>query len=347
MENTHCEKFIKNLPKAELHVHIEGTMEPDQLRLFAERNNVIVPPGTLTSDGTRYTFSDLSSFIDAYLQATLVLQNQQDFYDLTWAYLKKIAHQGAVHTEIFFDLQTYMPRSIGPEIIINGIHNALVDGEKEFGISGSLIMCIIRHLNEESGFKALELAHPYKDKIVGIGLASLEENNPSSKYERIFDHARAQGYHLVAHVAETSGNGAALIHQALRVLKVERIDHGVGCSDDQKMIRELAQKKIPLTICPLSNIALGYYTTIEQHPLKKMFDAGVITTINSDDPAFFGGYLADNYQAAADGMGFSCAELVTCARYSFEASFMTAAEKIRCLQKLEAYAAGHVCMSSI
>lgn len=343
MKSTSCREFIKNLPKAELHVHIEGTMEPQQLLLFAQRNKVTLLANTLTPDGKKYTFCDLPTFVDTYLQAAIALQTKQDFYDLTWAYLEKIAQQGVLHTEIFFDLQTYMYRSIGPEIIVDGIHEALIDGQKKFGISGKLIMCIIRHLNEESGFRALELARPYKDKIAAIGLASIEEGNPPSKYKRIFDQARKEGYHLTAHIAETSGGSGTFIREALETLGVERIDHGVGGHNDPALLQELAQKKIPLTLCPLSNIVLGYFKKIEDHPLKKMFDAGVITTINSDDPAFFEGYIADNYQAAADTLNFSCAELVTIARHSFEASFLSQKEKEGCLMRLEEYTAGHVC----
>lgn len=343
MKHIDCKAFIEKLPKAELHVHIEGTMKPVQLRIFAQRNNVTLPAGTVSADGQAYVFHDYNSFINNYLQATLVLRHEQDFYDVTWAYLERVAKQGVLHTEIFFDLQTYMPRGIGPDIIVNGIHRALVDAQKILGVSGNLILCIIRHLSEEDGVKALELARPYRDKIVGIGLASIEDGNPPEKFARVFAQARAQGYHLVAHVAESLG-GADMIRQALSVLHVERIDHGIGCMSDPELVRELALKKIPLTICPQSNVVLGIYKNIAEHPLKKLFDAGVIITINSDDPAFFGGYIADNYQAAASALGFSCAELVTCARYSFQASFLDDEAKKKCLAQLDAYAAQHSCV---
>ena len=337
-----CKNFIEKLPKAELHVHIEGTMEPAQLLFFAERNKIKIPAHTLNQTKTAYAFSDFTSFCNAYWQATEVLRHEQDFYDLTYAYLEKISTQGVLHTEIFFDLQTYMPRNTDPAIIINGMHNALIDGKKHLGITGFLILCFLRHLSEADAFKVLELARPYKDKIISVGLAAIEEKNPPSKFEQVFAQAHTEGYRLVAHTGEDLAHGA-MIRQALEKLHVERIDHGIGCVNDPSLIQELAQKKIPLTICPLSNVVLGAIKKLEDHPLKALFDAGIITTINSDDPAFFGGYIADNYNVAAEVLGFSCKELVTCARYSFLASFLEEADKKNCLAKLNDYAKNHIC----
>lgn len=341
MKNITCSEFIKNLPKAELHVHIEGTMEPEQLFLFADRNKIKVPSNLITQEN-QYAFYDYNSFIDTYILATNVLQQEQDFYDLTMAYLKKAADQGVLHTEIFFDLQTYMPRNMAPEIIIDGIEQAIIDGQKQLGISAFLIMCFIRHLSENDAFKALELAHSKHSKIVGVGLASVEEGNPPSKFERVFAQARSYGYHVVAHAAEETDAGPAMIREALTKIGAERIDHGVGCMTDQDLVLELVHKQIPLTICPLSNIVLGGFEKLEDHPLKAMLDAGLMVSINSDDPAFFGGYIADNYQAVADALKLSCDDLVTCARNSFKSSFLDEQEKAVCVKKIDDYLLSHL-----
>lgn len=342
MKNITCSEFIKKLPKAELHVHIEGTMEPEQLFVFADRNKIQVPSNLITQEN-KYAFYDYQSFIDTYILATNVLQHEQDFYDVTMAYLKKAHEQGVLHSEIFFDLQTYMPRNIAPEIIIDGIELALVDGQKQFGISSFLIMCFIRHLSESDAFKALELAHAKHSKIVGVGLASAEQGNPPSKFERVFAQARSYGYHVVAHAAEKGDSGPAMIREALTLLGAERIDHGVGCMADQALVAELVYKQIPLTVCPLSNIVLGGFEKLEDHPLKQMLNAGLMVSINSDDPAFFGGYIADNYQAVVDALKLSCDDLITCARNSFTSSFLDEYEKTAYLKKLDDYVAAHVC----
>ena len=342
MKNLNCKRFITNLPKAELHVHIEGTMEPSQLRVFAERNKIAVPAGVLDASGQRYLFSDLASFLKAYLQATTVLQTEQDFYDLTFAYLKKVAQQGVLHTEIFFDLQSYLPRKVAPATIINGMHRALVDGKKQLGISGFLIMCFLRNLSEEDAFKALGLLDGFRDKVIGVGLAAVEEGNPPMKFTPVFAKAVALGFRTVAHVGEGS-HAVDFFHQAITQLGVERIDHGIACMSDAQLVRELAKKRIPLTVCPLSNVALGLYKKLEDHPLDEMFDAELMVTINSDDPAFFGGYILENYLAVADALDFSCSDLVVCARNSFTASFLSAAEKARCLAELDDYVEQHDC----
>lgn len=335
-----CQQFIQMLPKAELHVHIEGTMEPEQLVLFAQRNNIAVPENVLDQSKKKYIFSGLASFLSTYAQATTVLQQEIDFYDLMIAYLKKAAQQGVLHTEIFFDLQIYEHRKILPRSIINGMHRALIEGKKSFGITGSLIMCFLRDLDEADAFATLELIQDYRDKIIGVGLASLEQGNPPSKFERVFAAARAQGYHIVAHAGEGSPE---YIDQTLTVLHAERIDHGFSCLEDQHLVQKLKKLQIPLTVCPLSNVALGYYKTIADHPLKKIFNAGLNVSIHSDDPAFFGGYVADNYWVARQYLGFSCNELIRVAQNSFTASFLDAYQKQTSLEKLAAYCAQNTC----
>lgn len=324
-------KNIFSLPKSELHVHIEGTMEPEQFMLFAERNKVSIPHKTIEEAQEAYAFSGYQSFIDAYVHVTKVLRTEHDFYDLTWAYLKKVSTQGVMHTEIFFDIQTYMPRGIVPETIIMGIHQALIDGQKYFDISGAMIMCFIRNLSVENALCALKALSPFKDKVIGVGLASVEEGNPPSKFKDLFDQARKQGYHCVAHAGECSPK---MIQETIRLLHVDRIDHGIQAIHDPSLIRELVEKKIPLTVCPLSNVALGIVKDLVHHPLKKLLDSGVVVTINSDDPAFFHGYIAENYYAAFTQMGLSYSDLVQCARNSFQASFASEIRKRECLALL-------------
>lgn len=325
-------KTIFSLPKAELHVHLEGTMEPEQFMLFAERNKISVPYTTLEEAQQAYAFSDFQSFIDAYEQIANVLCTQEDFYDLTLAYLKKVSGQGVLHTEISFDLQTYMPRNIATETIIMGIHHALCDGKKLFGISGEMILCFIRNLSEENALQALELSLPFKDKIIGVGLASTEKGNPPSKFEKVFARARSFGYHCVAHAGECGT--PEMIREAIQLLHVERIDHGIQVLDDPSLITELIQKNISVTVCPLSNVALGLVKNLQQHPLKKMLDAELTVSINSDDPAFFHGYIAENYYAAVTQMGLSFEDVVQCARNSFQASFASESRKNECLDLL-------------
>ena len=251
---------------------------------FAERNKISIPYKTIEEAHQAYTFSGYQSFIDKYVQLTHVLRTERDFYDLTRAYLTKVATQGVVHAEIFFDLQTYLPRGIRAETIIMGIHHALCDARTLFGISGGMIMCFIRDLSAENALYALECSLPFKDKIIGVGLASVEKGNPPSQFKDVFARAREYGYHCVAHAGEC---GPEMIHDTIRLLHVERIDDGIQAIHDPLLVKELVQKKIPLTVCPLSNVALGIVKDVEYHPLKKLLDAGVIVTINSDDPGFF------------------------------------------------------------
>jgi adenine deaminase len=330
--------FIQKLPKAELHVHIEGTLEPEQLLQFAERNKIAVPYQTPEQARQAYHFTNYQAFLDAYIQLTSVLQHEQDFYEMTLAYLARAAEQGVLHAEIFFDLQTYMPRGIVPGVIINGIHRALVDAQEKYGISGSMIMCFIRNLSEEDAFKALELCAPFKDKIAGIGLAALEEGNPPEKFARVFAQARAHGYHLVAHAGECMVPSAPEdIWQTIKLLDVERIDHGIGCVLDKNLMVELAAMRMPLTVCPLSNVALHLVKNMAEHPLKSMLAANIVVSIHSDDPVFFGGYIAENYYAAAVALDLSARDLISCARNSIISSFASIERKKECLTLLDAY----------
>lgn len=328
-------EYIYKLPKAELHVHIEGTMEPEQLMLFAKRNNVAVPYKTIQEAQEAYKFSDTISFINAYIQATKVLCTEQDFYDLTLAYLKKVFSQGVLHTEVFFDLQTYTARNMQPNIIINGIYRALCDGYTLFGISGAMIICIRRDLSQDDAIKTLEITEPFKDKIIAIGLASFpEEENPPDKFEKVFALARSQGYHIVAHAGECS---VKTIRDTIELLHAERIDHGIYIMQDPNVVELLRKKHTALTVCPLSNVALGVVKNLKIYPLKSMLDVGLIVTINSDDPSFFHGYIADNYYAAITVMGLTIQDLITCARNSFNFSFASDERKQECLKLLEVY----------
>ncbi|MBS1986839.1 adenosine deaminase [Candidatus Dependentiae bacterium] len=336
MSDDAVKKFIQELPKAELHVHLEGTMEPEQLMFFAQRNGIEVPYHSIEDARRAYHFSDFESFYDAYVQATKVLKTEQDFYDLAFAYLKKAAEQGVVHAEIFFDLQTYIPRRIAPDTIINGLHRAVTDAHEAFGISGGLIMCFLRHLTQEDALRTLELSLPFKDKIMGVGLACQEEGNPPSKFEKAFQEARRYGYHIVAHEGESIATG---LQEAVELIKVERLDHGIHILQEPELLQKLIEERIPLTVCPLSNVAVKSVDDIKNHPLKKMFEAGLFVTINSDDPAFFGGYIAENYYAAYKEIGLSLDDLVTCAYNSIEASFADQALKQKYFDQLNDFIA--------
>jgi adenosine deaminase len=319
------------MPKAELHVHVEGTMEPSQMLFFAERNNIKIPKNLLNKGNQKYLFSDYRSFIHAYINATLVLTKEIDFYELCYAYLKKAVKQGVLHAEIFFDLQTYLPRKIDPGVIINGLHNALIDAKKHLGMTGELIMCFIRHLDQTDAFRALKALEPYKEKVIGVGLAAYETGNSPEKFKEVFKAAHQQGYRAVAHAGEMSVD---YILDTIQMLGVERIDHGFACVNDVNVMNRLKELQMPLTVCPFSNLVLGYFDLLSQHPLKKMYDAGLSVSINSDDPAFFGGYIADNYLGCAEALNFSCAEFVAIAQNSFKASFLEREQVYQYLDKL-------------
>ncbi len=317
--------WLKKLPKAELHLHIEGTLEPEMMLAFAQRNHVVLPYRSLEEIQKAYHFSCLQDFLDLYYQGSKVLLTQQDFFELTYAYLKRAHEDGVCHVEIFFDPQTHTSRGVSFETVLNGIHGALEQGKKEFSISSYLILCFLRHLSEEEALVTLEQALPHKDKIRGVGLDSSELGNPPSKFKRVFARAKEEGFALVAHAGEEGP--ASYIWEALNTLHVSRIDHGVRCIEDDVLLKKLATEQIPLTVCPLSNVKLKVFSALKEHNLKKLLNAGLCVTINSDDPSYFGGYLLDNFVQCQKECDLSMTELKQLAQNSFQASFLSPFEK--------------------
>ena len=312
--------LIKKIPKAELHLHIEGTFEPELMFEMARRNNIPLRFKTVEELKKAYDFHNLQSFLDIYYEGAKVLIHERDFYDLTMAYLKKCQEDNVVHTEIFFDPQTHTERGVSFATAFNGISSALKDANKEWGITSHVIMCFLRHLSEEDAFKTLEEALPFKNEIIGVGLDSGERGNPPSKFERVFKKALDEGFLTVAHAGEEGP--AEYIWEALDLLKVKRIDHGVRALEDEKLMKRLVAEKMPLTVCPLSNIKLCVFKKMEDHNLKTLLKEGVMVTINSDDPAYFGGYANQNYIETARSLNLSTEEIKTLAKNSFEASFL-------------------------
>jgi adenosine deaminase len=329
-------QFIKGLPKVELHLHIEGSLEPELMFALAQRNNINIPFKSVEEVRAAYDFSNLQDFLDIYYQGMNVLQTAQDFYDLTWAYLVRVAQQNVQHVEIFFDPQGHTSRGIAFSTVLNGITNALEDGRKKLGVTSQLIMCFLRHLSEEDALKTLEEALPFKDKILGVGLDSSEVGHPPSKFTRVFAKARDAGFLIVAHAGEEGP--PEYVWEALDQLKVNRIDHGNRSLEDEKLVSRLVTEGMALTVCPLSNLKLCVIKDIDQHPLKKMLDLGLKATVNSDDPAYFGGYMNENYTAVADALGLERAHILKLARNSIDASFLNDAEKKRLYDNLDNYA---------
>ena len=321
-----------NLPKAELHLHIEGTLEPELMFKLAERNGVEIPFRTVEEVRSAYEFDNLQSFLDIYYEGAKVLITEQDFYDLTWEYMKRCVEQNIVHTEIFFDPQTHTERGVDFGTVINGISNALLDAEAEFGITSFIYMCFLRHLSEESAFEALDMAIVYQDKIYGVGLDSSEVGNPPSKFQRVFEEAEENGFEIVCHAGEEGP--AEYIWQALE-LGASRIDHGVRCLEEDYVVNELVDRQIPLTVCPLSNVKLRVFDTLKDHNLKKMMDRGLFVTINSDDPAYFGGYLNENYEQCMKELDLSENDIAILLTNSFLASCLNAREKAGYIEKIE------------
>lgn len=332
MKNMSLEQFINTIPKAELHLHIEGTFEPELMFEIAKRNNVALKYKTINELKKAYSFQNLQEFLDIYYEGAQVLLYEQDFYDLTFAYLKRIHQDNVVHTEIFFDPQTHTDRGVEFKTIIQGIKRALDDGEVQFGISAKIIMCFLRHLDEESALKTLNSALPYQNWIIGVGLDSSEAGNPPSKFKRVFEKARQMGFLTVAHAGEEGP--AEYIWEALDLLKVYRIDHGNKCLDDEKLVAKLQELKIPLTLCPLSNLSLKVITKLEDHPLLKLLNKNIIATLNSDDPAYFGGYINKNYIKTAQALNLTKEQILTLASNSFNASFLSNSEKAAWINKL-------------
>lgn len=317
---TVSDDFIRRLPKAELHLHIEGSFEPELMFEIARRNDVTLPYATVDELKAAYDFADLQEFLDLYYAGMSVLLTEQDFYDLTAAYLKRAVADGVVHTEIFFDPQGHTERGVAFEVALEGIWRALRDAETEHGITSRIIMCFLRHLDEDAAFPVLDAAMAHRDRIIGVGLDSSELGHPPQKYERVFAKARAAGFRLVAHAGEEGP--PEYVRDTLDLLQVDRVDHGNAAMRDPDLIARLAREKTPLTVCPLSNYRLQNVTDMSRHPLRGMLDAGLVATVNSDDPAYFGGYVLDNYTAVRDALDLSQDEIVTLARNSIVASFL-------------------------
>lgn len=328
-------EFIDGIPKAELHLHIEGTLEPELMLHMAERNRIKVKYGNAEELRTAYAFDGLQHFLDIYYEGARVLRTERDFYDLTWAYLAKARSQNVLHAEIHFDPQAHTERGIAFSAVIEGIHSALCDGEKNLGISSKLILCFLRHLEEKAALQALATALPYKQWITAVGLDSSERGNPPSKFAAVFEHARAAGFLAVAHAGEEGP--AAYVEEALDVLGVSRIDHGNHALDDPQVVNKLAARQIPLTLCPLSNLKLKVVDDLRNHPLKRMMERGLRATVNSDDPAYFGGYVNENYCAITEALMLTKQDNAVLARNSFQASFLTESEKAKLVAKLDAY----------
>ena len=318
-------EFIKKTPKAELHVHIEGTLEPDLLFQLAQRNNIEIPFANINEVKNAYNFNNLESFLSIYYQGSKVLIKEQDFFDLTWAYALKCKENNVVHAEIFFDPQTHVNRGVNFEIVVNGIYKALLKANKEFSLTSKIIMCFLRHLDEASAFKILDLALIHKDKIFGVGLDSSEKDHPPRKFERVFKKAIEKGFLTVAHAGEEGP--PEYIWEALNLLKVKRIDHGVQCFQDEKLVRKLQKDQIPLTVCPLSNIKLRIFNTLQDHNLKKMLNNELMVMVNSDDPAYFGGYINKNYIETQKALNLSLKEVKTLIINSFKSSFLNQKKK--------------------
>ena len=327
-------ELIRALPKAELHVHIEGTFEPELMFAIAQRNKIAIPYKSVEEVKQAYNFHNLQSFLDIYYAGAAVLIHEQDFYDLAWAYFEKCAEDRVVHTEMFFDPQTHTDRGVAFATVLNGLQRACDDAKAKLGISSHLIMCFLRHLSEDAAFATLEQALPYKDQIIAVGLDSSEVGHPPSKFERVFAKAREAGFLVVAHAGEEGP--AAYVWEALDLLKVNRIDHGVRSEEDPELMQRLIAEKMPLTVCPLSNLKLCVVDDMQQHNIRRLLQQGVHVTVNSDDPSYFGGYMNDNFIAIAEALDLSNEELKQLAINSFEASFITDTETEQWINQIRA-----------
>jgi adenine deaminase len=332
------EEYIRGLPKAELHVHIEGTLEPELAFQLAKKHGIVLPYATVEELRRAYRFADLQSFLDIYYAGANVLRDEDDFHALTQAYLRKAHDQGVVHVEIFFDPQTHTARGIALAAVLGGLHRALVEAESRFGITGRLILCFLRHLSADEAMQTLDEALPYKDAIAAVGLDSSEVGHPPSKFADVFARARREGLEAVAHAGEEGP--PSYIYEALDILQVRRIDHGVRCEEDAQLLGRLARERIPLTVCPLSNVKLKVFERIENHNLRRLLEKGLCVTVNSDDPAYFGGYVLENYIAVQRGLGLSRGQLATLARNSIEASLLADSAKRRWFEGISAYTLG-------
>ncbi len=324
--------LLRAMPKAELHIHIEGSLEPEMIFSLAKRNGLTLPYASVDELRRAYAFSNLQSFLDIYYAGASVLLTEQDFYELAGAYINKCAIDNVAHCEIFFDPQTHTARGASMATVINGLHRACVEAQTKHGISATLILCFLRHLSEEDAFETLEAALPYRDKFIGIGLDSGEVGNPPEKFAKVFAKCRALGYNLVAHAGEEGP--PAYVWTALDLLKVERIDHGVQSSKDALLMARLKKDRIPLTVCPLSNLRLCVFKDLRDHNLPQLLDAGLCVMVNSDDPSYFGGYMNDNFLQTFAATGMTAQHAYQLAHNSFEASFLDASAKRRHIDKL-------------
>ena len=325
--------LLRAMPKTELHMHIEGSLEPELIFALAKRNDVRLRYKSVDELRAAYAFTDLQSFLDIYYAGASVLQQPQDFYDMAWAYFQRAKADNVVHAEIFFDPQTHTARKVAMRTVITGLHRACVDAQAQLGISSSLILCFLRHLSEEEAFETFEVAFPFRDKFIGVGLDSSERGHPPEKFERVFKRAAQLGFKLVAHAGEEGP--PAYMWSALDVLKVQRIDHGVQAIHDEVLMARLAKERIPLTVCPLSNQKLCVFPDLAHHNLGQMLERGLCVMLNSDDPAYFGGYLNDNYVQTFAALGLNASHAYQLACNSFEASFVSPDQKALWRQQLD------------
>ena len=326
-------ELIQALPKAELHVHIEGTFEPELMFAIAQRNQIQIPYQSVEEVKQAYNFHNLQSFLDIYYAGANVLVHEQDFYDLAWAYFEKCAEDRVVHTEMFFDPQTHTERGVEFATVIAGLKRACQDAQQKLGISSQLIMCFLRHLSEEKAFETLEQALPFKNDIIAVGLDSSEVGHPPEKFERVFAKAREEGFLIVAHAGEEGP--PEYVWEALDLLKVNRIDHGVRSEEDKQLMARLIAEKMPLTVCPLSNLKLCVVNDMKEHNIRRLLQQGVHVTVNSDDPSYFGGYMNDNFIAIQQALDLSNEELKQLAINSFEASFISDQEKQKWIAEIK------------
>ena len=335
-------KLLREMPKAELHIHIEGSLEPELIFALAERNGVKLPYANVEALRAAYAFTNLQSFLDIYYAGASVLLHEQDFYDMAWAYLQRAKADNVVHAEIFFDPQTHTERGVSMATVINGLHRACADAQAQLGVSAQLILCFLRHLSEEAALHTFNEALPFKDKFIGVGLDSSEVGHPPEKFKNVFALAHAHGLHLVAHAGEEGP--PAYMWSALDVLHVERIDHGVQAVHDSALMARLAKDRTPLTVCPLSNQKLCVFPDLKDHNIGQLLDAGLCVTLNSDDPAYFGGYLNDNFVQTFEATGLTAQHAYVLARNSFEASFVPEVQRQKWMHALklcfERYAEG-------
>jgi adenosine deaminase len=331
--------YLRGLPKAELHLHIEGTLEPELAFRLAKKHGIVLPYASIEALRAAYSFSSLQSFLDIYYAGASVLRDCEDFHALTAAYLRRAHEQGVVHVEIFFDPQTHTERGVAFATVLEGIRGALREAQETLGITHRLILCFLRHLSAADAMRTLEEALPYKSAIAAVGLDSSEKGHPPAKFASVFDRARREGLLTVAHAGEEGP--PEYIYEALDLLKVRRIDHGVRSEEAPELLERLARERIPLTMCPLSNVKLRVFDRIESHNLKRLLERGLCVTVNSDDPAYFGGYILENFLALERGLNLTQGQLTALARNSFEASFLEAPAKSRWLAAIDAYAREH------